>query len=761
MIGINKPSKDAGTVEGWRSIALAEAAYKGVAKAFREKLLPAFTAIAGEAQCGAKRGCPIEYPSHIVRAYVQAANKKCVSGGVLFLDGRDAYYSALREHLFDGKDLENPEGLRALLTALHPDQQQQDELFSMLMGPGLLSRTDTPSGVCGFLKAAMSASWFSLRPESGLCYRTATGTVPGTPIADLLFQEIQIIFLPGLQQRLQELNLEVKTYSREVAGPMPCWADDLAVLLPFCKACEVVDNLKTVVRTADHWSRNTGIHLNYNAGKSEAVLVFKGEGCEAEKSRYLTAAEPHVSIELTSGKHVSLRLVQGYDHLGGRVCHHGNSLEDLQKRAGLAEAVFTRLKKTLLRNPELMACEKVGLVLSLVLRKFLFGSGMWILETAKDRRAFSARVMSFYRRSVWPIFGVSSQGLTDQEVCALLEVLTPEQVRCLELVRQLRVVVANGSDFLLETVCDAEVWLSSALTALQDMLAQLKLHWGLPTSWKAKLLELKSRVEQLRLLPGRYKREVLRARQGSQQQALSKAARLRDFVKVGGMVFKVPAVRAAGTSWCSLCAAAFKSTAAKASHDAKRHGVRAPSAAAAFGTRCEKCALEYWCTDKLRQHLARSPLCLAVYANSDITECGKLKVRPASAWRPVVRTEGPRPFWATLNPKPPAEVVVDADADSQEVAAAMTLCELAESCHSAVTICAWFQRVLAWMAHHHCQYEGIVSRRPHRWHQLLDLAHALQLADFQVPKGSLCSVDFRAWASEGYIFVQYLQSAVA
>ena len=187
VVGIGKPGKDMGVPEGWRSIALAEAASKGVAKALREKMLPAFQRIASEAQCGANKGSPIEYPSHIVRAYLQAAKQHGVSRGVVFIDGRSAYYATLREHLFDGVDLEIPHRLRALLSALHPDPKKQDVLFAMLTGPGLLTKSDTPRGVYSYLQAAMSNSWYTLRPESGICFRTSTGTVPGTPIADLLF----------------------------------------------------------------------------------------------------------------------------------------------------------------------------------------------------------------------------------------------------------------------------------------------------------------------------------------------------------------------------------------------------------------------------------------------------------------------------------------------------------------------------------------------------------------------------------------------
>ena len=96
VTGIEKPHKPLNVAASWRSIALYEAAAKGVAKAFRERMLPAVGCIVKNMQCGAQRGCPIELPSHAVRAYAQAAKKQGSSGGVLFVDGLCAYYSSER-----------------------------------------------------------------------------------------------------------------------------------------------------------------------------------------------------------------------------------------------------------------------------------------------------------------------------------------------------------------------------------------------------------------------------------------------------------------------------------------------------------------------------------------------------------------------------------------------------------------------------------------------------------------------------------------
>ena len=322
---------------------------------------------------------------------------------------------------------------------------------------------------------------------------------------------------------MKDLQLGVKTICRSVEGPMPCWAGDVAILLPFSRACDVVDNLRAVVRESDIWSRNTGVFINYDANKTEALVVFRGQGSVAERTRHLTCEVLCVDVELSNGDVVQLRLVRQYDHLGGRVCYHGSCLEDIQKRAGQAEAVFKRLSRTLLRNNMLSVVEKVRLLQSLVLRKFLFGAGLWALQTRAEKQAFSTVILGYYRRSVRHVLGFSSQHLNDGEICTVLDVLTPEHLYCVEIVRQLRTVVSHDKGYLWETLCEANGWLQCAFASLASVLGVLGLDWQLIGPWQHRLELLRARVEQMRLLPGIFIRVVLQRRQEAREQILIKA----------------------------------------------------------------------------------------------------------------------------------------------------------------------------------------------------------------------------------------------
>ena len=573
----------------------------------------------------------------------------------------------------------------------------------------------------------MKQSWFTMRPEQEVCVRTATGTVPGTPLADLLYEEVQTIFLDGLRRRLDEHGLTACAIHSSVKAPAPCWADDVAVLLPYCTASEVVPNLKTIAHEADKLSRDTGVLLNFDPGKSEALLLFHGKDSLAMSRNYLTKDEPAVEVALCSGDTISLRLVRQYEHLGGRVVHTGACLSDIKKRTRLTEGTSKQLSRTLLRNPVLEHEEKVLLLNSLVINKLLFGAGLWCLENSEEERALHSAVMSFYRRSLRPIFGLSPKHLCDAEVCCLLSVLNPRQLHCVALIRQLRVVALQGPGFLWEALCEAHAWLRAAFDALSHVLAVLAVDWQLEAGWKDRLVQLQQRVLQLQRLPKQFKRAVLKSSLDKREDVLFKALDLRIIERNHELIFKVPDTATAGELECLHCKGKFKTKAALAAHNARRHGIQAASTRLAYGTRCERCSVEFWSTRRLRRHLSCVAECRACYEGADLT-CSEVFTTDVSAWRPPAVTLGPRPFWTCFSPELPNPS--EAALVGTSSAAARTLLELIGTCGSSTSVEQFFRSVLVWVCRFGGETEGVVCYLRHPWLDLIELASLLQASNF-------------------------------
>ena len=245
VTGIPKQLSDLEHASSWRSIALAESAAKGFGKALQCQLAVSLKGFAERGQGGALRGSGITIPAQYVRSYLGYLNSKRKTGAVVFADGKAAYYSIVREWLH-GKDSDvTVSDLQALMDELQPDRQQQTELVAMLFGPGLLEQAEVHEGLRRFLQVAMSQTWFTMQACSWEIFATRTGSVPGTPLADMVYQFLQSGMLKRVKEDLAELGLQL-TIGRATEAASPAgWADDLAFFTPIVAPCDLVDTIRS------------------------------------------------------------------------------------------------------------------------------------------------------------------------------------------------------------------------------------------------------------------------------------------------------------------------------------------------------------------------------------------------------------------------------------------------------------------------------------------------------------------------------------
>ena len=498
-----------------------------------------------------------------------------------------------------------------------------------------------------------------------------------------------------------------------------------------------------MAQEAEKLSRDTGVLLNFDQGKTEALVLFNGKDSLSMRRAHLTQDEPTVEVVLCCGDTIKLRLVRQYEHLGGRVVHTGSCLPDVKKRARLAEGTFQQLASTLLRNSVLEQGEKVHLLSGLVINKLFFGAGLWSLETNAEERALHAAAMSFYRRSLRPIFGLSSKHLCDEEVCCLLGVLSPRQLHYVAMIRQLRVVILQGPGFLWDVLCEAHVWLKAAFDALSHVLAVLAVDWKLAEGWLDRLTQLQERVVQLQRLPKQFKAAVLKGLLSQRERILLKACEFRIIERNKELIFKIPDIATVGEFECLRCRGKFKTKAALAAHTARRHGIQAASTRLAYGTRCEHCSVEFWSTKRLRRHLSCVASCRACYEEADFARHETISTEE-TAWRPPASTFGPRPFWACLSPDLPDPV--DADTVIPSNAAVRMLHELISACGSNVGVEQFFRSVLVWVRRFGGESEGIVSCHRHPWLDLIELASLLQASNFVTTEDGVRVGAYRAVA---------------
>ena len=435
---------------------------------------------------------------------------------------------------------------------------------------------------------------------------------------------------------------------------MPTWADDMSIMLPFCRADQVAPFLQRVTSSVEHHSRATGVHVNFDKGKTEALCFLRGQNSRTVRRELLQGETPTVTVELRNGNAVALRLVDSYVHLGSLLTHTGSPAADAKAKAHAASPTFDRLRKTLLRNPELLRREKVDLVRSLILAKVLYGAGLWNPCSTADANACRSAVARFWRFAFRPITGLSSIFLTDEEVCRSLGALSPCETLNAERVRQLAVVVQEGPSFLWDCLLVEASWLGLAFAALADVCRTLDFCFGreLPSDRSVCLAFLRSRAACLARLPGKYTKLVLTSARS--EDVLEKATLATAREKEGWTPLTLPSA-AQGCHACPICHATFSSKAAAASHQASRHGVSLLGTGVS-GSTCHVCCQQWWTTFRLKEHLRRSEVCRNAWHGADLDPPLPFEhtgSRQNRAWRPPVPVAGPRPFWATLAPGPP------------------------------------------------------------------------------------------------------------
>ena len=204
-------------------------------------------------------------------------------------------------------------------------------------------------------------------------------------------------------------------------------------------------------------------------------------------------------------------------------------------------------------------------------------------------------------------------------------------------------VASHGDGFLWDIVVAEETWLRMTCDALDLVLRECRLDWNLQGASHGTLLVVANHAADVKGLLRRYCRACV-SHDGETGISVRKQAERVSWCRAGdAFVLDRMTIGDGHTYLCGLCAASFKTKAAKAAHAAAVHGQRA-LASFAFGTMCQICGTEFWQGYCLRQHLRVSRVCADVYSARDIVETmstsSKAEQGCHGAWRPPCAVQG-------------------------------------------------------------------------------------------------------------------------
>ena len=666
VVAIPKPNKNPHNPAGWRSIALQECVAKAISSMFRGDLVQAFTRQADTAQLGGRPKGPLGFPAHLIQAHVRRMAVKRRSSAVIFVDGSQAFYSVFREVIVGCDDhQQEAKALVKLVHSLSEDEVVREDLFKVLVGPTVLQQGGVSPAVCSYMQAGLRNTFYRVDPDSDVVYRTLVGTVPGAPLADVLYQLAMVRFHSRVRDALAEHDLQVKVMHPvtqvTLTSSVPAWVDDIAVPIEALSTNDLIPRVIKAMCIVEEKLRCTGVDVNFCRGKTEVLVAWRGEGTKKMRQQWGITSCGRVEVPLLGKPGVSLHLVDRYVHLGSLVHASGHVVGDIRHRASLARASFKAIRARLLRNPCLSQTEKVRLIIQGPVAGFLHGAGTWVMCNGRKGQAykvFCGVLVGFMRSSLRPITGWSPRGLTDEEVCLLLRVLPPRLTLVVARLRHLASVAAWLDDYSLVVLVEEEQWLRAVMHDLGELKRVVDLGFLLPSSlcfrqWKSFLAKLVIENNAFRLAIRAAIRKWSDGDDSHRQKVTTKATALTELYNRGGVMWH-ERERFVGdrTFACSVCHRLFFNKAALGSHCARIHGVGSKKHALGALTACQKCGVEFWTVARLWDHVRRRPGCLDAVLESDCY-FGKADNNTVDAvLRPATSLIGPKPFWACLSPKP-------------------------------------------------------------------------------------------------------------
>ena len=605
----------------FRSIFVSDFTAKLYHACLRRPLERAWTASLHSMQFGGRAGCGVDIAHHFLQMHQCWARHGRVPAAIVFFDMKAAFYSVLRQALTNCQDTTN-----AFQYAMKCLGLAETEVADML---GAVDQESALDGVSQHVERlvhdAMSHTFFTVE---GVDAPVAThlGTRPGDPIGDLLFNLTMSKILAEMKAIVLESGV-----AAWFGDPSPC-ADFLSpgdlptngfADVSFVDDCAVaihasdIDHLQTVAKqvvTAMHVAaRRRGLHLNYDAGKTEMLWQVQGRG-----SRKLKQELMHSQSQIRwSAFDVSfcLRVVQSYKHLGTWLQTGGCLSREIQQRAQGAKASWGSLARQFFAKKYVSTGTKVKVFRSLALSRHMCNVHTWgdlkpadLAKWANSIRQPLCSLAKCRTKGFAPkLFDVATLG-------GLIGLETPQDRLHVARLRYFARLLKQCPDALWHFIWHTQNIPSSWSALLIDSFRWFCQFYG--PAWKltaeCPIGDWLLAVQTDQAWKGRLKTALSRCQQYRQSQAehlVWQKAFDKDFYALTQT--QPPSQEPTTMQWeCDLCAKAFSSKRGLATHCQRVHGYRRLVRFFASGDTCPACCKLHHSRMRLCQHLTHSESCM-------------------------------------------------------------------------------------------------------------------------------------------------------
>ena len=230
----------------------------------------------------------------------------------------------------------------------------------------------------GFLHDIHKDTWFKLDAADSMTTVTQRGTRPGSPLADIGFNLLMSKMMWQIGDKLHTMPAYIQgCQAMGVTIPPLSWVDDLAVPIAVAEPSQLLPLMREVVAMLHETFQAHGMTMNFESGKSEAVVMYRGSGAAPLRTALFdTEAQPKLVVS-TPTHILSLCIVATYRHLGARFTMDTDIAYETKLRAAMARQAFEELKRPLFLNKAIPLQGRLQLYNSLVIARLMYGCAAW------------------------------------------------------------------------------------------------------------------------------------------------------------------------------------------------------------------------------------------------------------------------------------------------------------------------------------------------------------------------------------------------